>query len=187
MRAADLAGLRPIAVPQPASLVQPCHTALTLLLLHRELLVELHNALPDKMLVAFRAKISARLRSEAGLQSLMKMVRLIPTVSVSSGSAASRQPSGKLSTRHTAPSSSSGMSAWGSILDSQGSFHGLLDSKGHDILDSAFSLVSPRPPLSPVTPSYPVGASSLLAPNMLGCLVLHLLRDFMRQVRQTPV
>ena len=126
------------------------------------------------MLVAFRARVSGRLRSEVGVQSLMKMVRLVPSVSISSGS--SRPANGKLSRTQTAPSLG-GTSAWGSILDTQGSVHCLLDSKGDDILDSAFCLAPTRPPLSPLTPSiqarpwqpaHRLASESVLVP--LGCL-----------------
>ena len=47
----------------------------------RDLLTELHSALPDKILIAFRGKLAGRLRSEAGVASLVKMIKLIPSVS----------------------------------------------------------------------------------------------------------
>ena len=129
-------------------------------------MTELRSALPDKLLLAFRTKLAARLRSEAGVASLVKMVKLVPTV-VSSNDAApgsARQPGsgqkghssssrGALTKRHTDPGLLNS-SQWGSLMASQGEMHGLLDTKAHDILDSAFSLSSPRPPLSPSSARY---------------------------------
>ena len=91
----------------------------------RDLMTELLDTLPDRLLLLFRSKLASRLRSDTGLHGIMKMVKLVPTV-------AARAKAHSHTALHRSMSS---------ILDTNSSMNGLLDtSHGDLLLDSAFAL-----------------------------------------------
>ena len=95
-------------------------------------MTELLENLPDRLLLLFRSKLASRLRSDTGMHGIMKMVKLVPSVTARASS-----------TNHTALHRS-----MSSILDTRSSLNGLLDTSHDNLFDGAFALSLERQPVS---------------------------------------
>lgn len=97
----------------------------------RDLLTELLDTLPDRLLLLFRSKLASRLRSDTGMHGITRMVKLVPSVAVRAKTSS-----------HTALHRS-----MSSILDTRSSLNGIMDSSHETLLDGALGLSLERQPV----------------------------------------
>ncbi|KAK9798153.1 hypothetical protein WJX73_000159 [Symbiochloris irregularis] len=121
----------------------------------RDLMTELMDNLPDRLLLLFRSKLASRLRSDTGLSSITRMIKMVPSATVKKQRPGPKDREGHQGRVKGLQRSMS------SLLDTQSSLGlgGMLDTSidpSLDIMDSCDGIFQRRGSGMDKQPSYPL-------------------------------